>query len=185
MTVLKTSAPENINVSMFRPHLRDVPNFPSLPHGYSLSLLEHGDEPQLTALLASAFEEAWDETRVQDTLTRAPDVRAVYGAFQRGKLVATASSQFRPERDRNAGFVHWLATHPHHRGQGLAATLLERLLPDFKQRGYTSARLFTQPERLPAIKMYLGFGFVPEYEVDGGDHRAIWSSIFQVLAARR
>lgn len=130
-----------------------------------------------------------DEQRVASALTRAPDVRAVYGVFGRGNLVATASSQLRPERDPTsgvmAGYVHWLAAHPEHRAQGLASALLARLLEDFIEREYTCARLDTQPERLPAIWVYLKFGFVPEYEVDGADHRldhrAIWSDIFQAL----
>ena len=170
------------NISMFRPHLRTMSDPTPLPHGYSLRLLGPSDEPALTALLSSAFTEPWDERRVRSTLTRAEDVRAVYGVFGQNELVATASSQFLPEHDRHAGFVHWLATHPGHRGKGLAAALLERLLRDFEARGYSGARLFTQPKRLPAIRTYLKFGFVPEYAVCGRDDRDIWSGIFQALA---
>lgn len=170
------------NISMSRPHLRDVPDLAPLPHGYSLRLLERSNEPQLAALLSSAFTEPWDERRVGATLTRAGDVRAVYGVFRQNELAATASSQFLPERDRHAGFVHWLRAHPRYRGKGLAAGLLERLLRDFRERGYKNARLFTQPERLPAIRTYLKFGFIPEYTVCGRDDRGIWSDVFQALA---
>jgi GNAT superfamily N-acetyltransferase len=76
-----------------------------------------------------------------------------------------------------------VATHLSQRGKGLAAVLLERLLKDFEARGYRGARLFTQPERLPAIWTYLKFGFVPEYDVDGRDDRSTWSGIFQALGA--
>lgn len=74
------------------------------------------------------------------------------------------------------------ATHPSQRGKGLAVVLLGRLLKNFKARGYLSARLLTQLERLPAIRTYLKFGFVPKYEVDGRNDRSTWSDIFHALA---
>lgn len=175
--------PESLNISMVRPHLHEVPSASPLPSGYNLRTLGLSDEPQLAALLGEAFGEPWDERRVGATLTRTAEVKAVYGVLYRETLVATASSQFLPESDPQAGFVHWVATHPHHRGQGLAAALLERLLEDFRARGYKRARLVTQPERSPAVRTYLKFGFLPEYEVDGRDHRRIWSEIFQALGA--
>jgi len=178
---LIVTTPKGIDISMYRPHLRDAPNLPPLPYDCSLRLLGRDDEPQLAALLGSAFDEPWDEGRVGSTLTRAEDVKAVYGVLWQNELVATASSQFLPGRDAHAGFVHWVATRPSHRGKGLAATLLGRLLKDFEARGYRGARLFTQAERLPAIRTYLKFGFVPEYAVDGRDDRSTWSGIFQAL----
>jgi ribosomal protein S18 acetylase RimI-like enzyme len=179
------TASKGIDISMYRPHLRDVPNARPLPDGCRLRLLGRDDEPQLAALLRSAFAEPWDDERAASTLTRAEDVKAVYGVFWQNELVATASSQFLPGRDPHAGFIHWVATHLSQRGKGLAAVLLERLLKDFEARGYRGARLFTQPERLPAIWTYLKFGFVPEYEIDGRDDRSTWSGIFQVVATPR
>jgi mycothiol synthase len=179
---LAVTASKGTDISMYRPHLRDGPNARPLPDGCRLRLPGRDDEPQLAALHGSAFAEPWDEERVASTLTRAEDVKAVYGVFCQNELVATASSQYLPGRDPHAGFVHWEATHPSQRGKGLAAVLLERLLKDFAARGHPSARLFTQPERLPAIRTYLKFGFVPEYEVDGRDDRSTWSGIFRALA---
>ena len=165
---------------MVRPHLYDVPQR-HLPEGYVLCALGQGDERQLAGLLGLAFEDVWDERRVSAALTRAPDVNAVYGVFGQNQLVGTASSQHRPERDPDAGFVHWVATHPDSRGQGFAAALLEHVLNDFSARGYSRARLDTQPERLAAIRVYLRFGFVPEYEVAGVDQQAVWSRVFTAL----
>lgn len=171
------------DITLCRPHLEHLPPS-SLPDGYTVRVLGTADEAPLAELLTLAFEEAWDELRVQTALTRAADVRAVYGVFCGETLVATASSQTRPERDPGAGFVHWVATHPEHRGKGLAAALLRRVLEDFRARGEERARLDTQPERLPAIRAYLRFGFVPEYVHDGVDQRAVWSDIFQKLLTK-
>ena len=173
---------KSVDISMVRPHLGGVPGVRPLPEAYTLRELGREDEPQLAGLLSSAFD-AWDEERVASALTRTAEVKAVYGIVRNGALVATASSQSRPERDPAAGFVHWVATHPGHRAQGLASALLARLLEDFRERAYSRARLDTQPERLPAIRTYLKFGFVPEYlsGSDSRDHRAVWSDIFQAL----
>ena len=165
---------------MVRPHLHKVPHRP-LPEGYVLRTLEHNSEPQLAELLTLAFEDTWDVARVSATLTQALDVRAVYGVFYGSRLIGTASSQHLPGRNPAAGFVHWVATHPDYRAQGLSSALLEHVLGDFQTRGYSRARLDTQPERLPAIRAYLKFGFVPEYEVAGTDQKAIWASIFPEL----
>ncbi len=171
------------NISLVRPHLGDPSTAHALPEGYTLRRLEHADEPQLAQLLNLAFGGTWDEARVRDALTGAPDVGAVYGVVRDGELVATASSQSRPERDPAAGFVHWLAAHPEHRSRGLARALLGRIIEDFRGRGYACARLDTQPERLPAIRAYLKFGFVPVYETGGDpeDQKAVWSIVFQTL----
>ena len=165
---------------MVRPHLREVPRRP-LPKGYGLRALGRGAEPQLAQLLTLAFADTWDARRVSAALTRAPEVKAVYGVFYGSKLVATASSQHLPDRDPEAGFVHWVATHPDYRAQGIASILLEHILSDFQMRGYRRARLDTQPERLSAIRAYLKFGFVPEYEGTDADQQAVWSGIFPKL----
>lgn len=176
--------PDVPNISMLRPHLRDIPTGRPLEEGYTLRPLGHSDEPGLAQLLSLAFSETWNEARVQTALTRAEDVRAVYGVFWKNTVVATASSQTRPDRDPKAGFVHWVAAHPEHRGRGLAAALLGRVLTDFSERGDLRARLDTQPERLPAIRAYLRFGFVPEYDRDGVDQRAVWSEMLQKLMSK-
>lgn len=177
------NSPKGINVAMCRPHLHNAPNAP-LPAGCSLHALARSDEPQLATLLSLAFAESWDEQRVRSALTQAEDVKAVYGVMWQGELVATASSQFLPEQDRRSGFVHWLATHPEHRGRGLAGVLVKRVLEDFDMRSYESARLLTQPERLPAIRLYLKFGFVPEYAVGKRDDRNTWSDVLSALVRK-
>ena len=172
------------DITLLRPHLEHLPAPRPLPDRYALQVLGQVDEPALAELLSLVFEETWDEARVQTSLTRTADVRAVYGVLHGEVLVATASSQTRPQRDPGAGFVHWVAAHPEHRGRGLAAALLGRVLEDFRERGELRARLETQPERLPAVRVYLRFGFVPDYEAVGADQRAVWSEVFQKLRSK-
>lgn len=170
-----------VNIVMQRPHLSSLPILELLPSNYSLRPLDFLNEGALAQLLSLVFAEAWDEGRVQDELTRAKDVKACFGIFWRGDLVATASSQQRQGYPTDAGFVHWVATHPKHRRKGLGSALVDHVLRDFHKRDYKSAWLVTQPIRTAAIKSYLKFGFTPYYEVEGKDQRAYWTDIFQAI----
>lgn len=170
-----------VNIVMRRPHLRGLPQLQTLPPNYSLRRLDTPDEDPLAQLLSCVFEETWDEKRVQRELTRADDVRACYGIFWRGDLVATTSSQQRPHYPSDAGFLHWVATHPEHRRKGLGAALIKHVLEDFVARQYKTAWLVTQPTRKAAIRSYLKFGFTPHYKVEGEDQRPYWTDIFQAI----
>ncbi len=167
-----------------RPHLHDFPPAPTLPDGYALRrATSPDDDAGMAALLTAAFDEPWEIARVQERLTRTPDVLAVYVIEWHGMLVATASSQIRPQRYANTGWVHWVGTHPAHRRKGLAVALLAQLMADFTARGYDDAVLHTQDFRLAAIRAYLAFGFIPIYDEEGDDQRARWSVIFQRIFA--
>ena len=167
---------------MRRPHLRDAPAVPPPPPGYELRTFggETDLEP-LAATLTAAFGEPWGVEAVRRVLTESPDVRAVYVAAHGGRPVATASSRYLPERFGGSGIVHWVGTHPEHAGRGLGLALVARVLDDFAERGYPDAVLQTDDFRLPAIRMYLKLGFTPVYEVEGEDHRARWSAVFERL----
>lgn len=176
-----TEAP---NVFMDRPQLEKLPSLLVLPGGFTLRQLTVHNAEALAQLLALTFEEPWDSVRACRDLLQASDVKAVYGVFHQDDLVATASSQVRPLMTTQAGFVHWVGTHPEYQQRGLASILLHRVLEDFTARGYTQAHLVTQPHRLAAIRTYLKFGFIPRYEVDGTDQTILWSTVFQRLFDR-
>ncbi len=169
------------HILMHRPHLLNVPESSPLPDGYVLRLFNGDDLEYLASTLSAAFDEPWSRERVQTSLTETPDVKAVYVITWHGQPVATASSRWLPDRFPQSGYVHWVATHPQHVRKGLASALLAHLLHDFRDRGYTDAVLETDDFRIPAIRSYLKFGFLPVYTVGEEDHRYRWSSIFQTL----
>jgi mycothiol synthase len=167
---------------MRRPHLRDLPGERPLPEGYALRALREGDDlAALAETLTGAFGEVWTEDTVRERLLGDPTVRAVYVALHGGRAAATASSRLLPDRYPGSGYVHWVGTHPDHLRRGLGAALMARVLADFAERGYTDAVLETDDFRLPAIRTYLRFGFVPVYAVEGEDHTARWSAVFREL----
>jgi GNAT superfamily N-acetyltransferase len=59
------------------------------------------------------------------------------------------------------GRVHWVAIHPQHQGRKLAKPLLSRTLELLRGLGHPSAYLMTSTGRIPAITLYLRYGFVP------------------------
>lgn len=167
---------------MSRPHLDDLPEEPSLPDGYALTTYTSADDiASLAETLTGAFGEIWDEARVRDKLTDAPDVLAVYVATWRGRAVATTSSRWQPDRFPATGYVHWVGTHPEHLRRGLGLALMIRVLHDFRARGYRAAVLETDDSRLPAIRTYLRCGFLPVYEAGDEDHRARWSAVCRAI----
>jgi mycothiol synthase len=169
-------------VLMWRPHLDNLPSITPLPPGYELREFGAGDsELELAQTLTESFGEPWDEARVRRSLTEAQDVKAVFIVIWQGQIVATTSSQVAENKRPGAGLVHWVGTRPDHRGRGLAAALLERVLQDFIQRSYPDAALETHDFRHAAIRVYLRFGFLPVYTFRGEDQSAIWSAVFQAL----
>ncbi len=185
MTTTDT-APRPAQLQMIRPHLTDEPVLPPLPAGYAIRLaLGEADERDLSHVLTTAFEEEWSIDRVRSSLTAAPDVLAVYVVTWNDRPVATASSRHDAEKFPGMGYVHWVGGLPEHAGHGLGSALMNRLMQDFRDRGYQTAILETDDQRLPAIKVYLRHGFLPVYDVKGEDHRPRWVSVFQRLLAPR
>lgn len=169
-------------IAMQRPHLLDLPAVPPLADGYVLRRA-HGpeDDEALAVLLTAAFGTTWTPENARTRLTAAPSVRTTYVITWEGQFVATASHRYREEDFPNAAVMHWVGTHPDHRGRGLASALLIHLMHDFAACGDQVAALETQDFRLPAIRAYLRYGFVPMYEFKGEDQRSVWATIFPVL----
>ena len=94
-------------------------------------------------------------------LLDAPDVVRCFVVASGSVPVATASARLVPERFPGAGYLHWVAVHPHHRGRRLGAILSLAVLRHCRDIGCASAVLETDPERLPAIRTYLNLGFRP------------------------
>jgi mycothiol synthase len=148
-------------LKMRRPSLEDLP-LVETPPGYFLRDAVPEEEPALATLLATAFDEAgWTVERVQKALTQAADVvRVVVLAADDGTLVATASAQLPPGETRT-GLVHWVGADPTRKGKRFGYWVSLAVLHELKAHGCSSAALFTDDFRLPAIKTYLNLGFLP------------------------
>jgi mycothiol synthase len=177
-----------VQLLMRRPDLEGTAVVATLPEGYAIRQADSADDDVLAEIMTAAFPElpAWTPALVAERLTAAPDVDAVYVVTYDDVPVATASSRHDHERFPGSGYVHWVGSLPGHTGRELGSALLDRLLVDFRERGYRDAVLETDDFRLPAIRVYLRHGYVPITEnVQGQNHLARWSAVLRDLHRKR
>ncbi len=164
---------------MRRPHLRGLPPLASPTPGYHLALAGIEDAFTIAQCLKNAFGVDWSPDRVLRDLLEAEEVLATYIVRYEGRCVATASARLIPSVFPGSGYLHWVATHPAHRGKRLGEWVSLRVLYLFAEKNCRDAVLETDDFRLPAIKTYLRLGFLPEY--DHPSHPSRWRKVFEAL----
>jgi GNAT superfamily N-acetyltransferase len=157
---------ENHSISMIRENLDEIPRF-DVPPSFSIKWYEPGDEKRWVEIQKSADHyntitpELFDREFNKDTQSLAQ--RQCYLIDIHGIPIGTATAWF--DNDHNGlpyGRLHWVAIAPKLQGQGLAKPLLTAVCQRLRELGHTRAYLTTSSERIPAINLYLGFGFAPE-----------------------
>lgn len=168
---------------MRRPHLQGLPPLTSPSSEYLLTHAEIKDASAIAQCLKEAFNADWTPDRVLKDLLEAEDVLATYLVWYNDQCVATASARLIPNIFPGSGYLHWVATHPAHRGKKLGAWVSLRVLYLFAEMNCRDAVLETDDFRLPAIKTYLQLGFLPEY--DHPSHPRRWRKVFETLGIQR
>ena len=152
-------------VAMLRPHLRDIPAF-VLPEGYQFRPFRDGDMSTWIAIQDAA-----------GTYELGPITEALFHEFHRGRAdllpgrcwfvvdpggndVGSITAWWR-RRIESRGHIQWVAVLPEHQGRGIGKAMMTRALHRLAEE-YESASLTTDTGRIPAIKVYLDFGFVPD-----------------------
>ena len=72
---------------------------------------------------------------------------------------------------------------PEEQGKGLSNPMLSIALRRLKKLGHKDAVLCTQSPRLPAISLYLKFGFKPQFK--SKDDENAWKGIYVALESAR
>ncbi|MBI3957924.1 MAG: GNAT family N-acetyltransferase [Chloroflexi bacterium] len=173
----------NFVLEMERAHLSDIPDYP-LPDGYTLHWYEPGDEKHWLVVQRAAeeylsispelFVDQYGKN-TQQLHQRLFFLRAASGA-----TIATSASWFtRGDPTSPVGRIHWVAITPEYQGRGLGNPLMSIACQRLRQLGHTSARLTTSTARIPAINLYLKFGFRPiDFERTG---QAVWRRLQNYL----
>jgi mycothiol synthase len=153
-----------------------------VPHGLALRTFHGGDEGCWARLMTGAVG-VWDEAATGRLFLGDPGVReeGIFFLATGEDCVATATDKRLPESE--VGYLHMVAVAPPYRGRGLGRCISLAALLHMRERGCREAVLDTDDLRLPAIRMYLGLGFVPE--MVGADHAERWRAIFAELGAAR
>jgi GNAT superfamily N-acetyltransferase len=170
---------ENVNVTMVRENLDHIPDF-SLPPGYSLRPYRSGDElvwqriqaaaDQFNTITARLFREQFGMD--QEVLA----ARQLFLCDARDAAVGTSTAWFDDDfRDKTYGRVHWVAIVPDWQGLGLAKPLMTSTCHRLRELGHRRAYLTTSTARIPAISLYLQFGFEPE--IDNDDDLNVWQEL--------
>ena len=176
---------KNIGLHMIRESLADLPDF-LLPKGYFLRRYVPGDERIWVAVYRAA-EPFIDITPELFQREFHNDVSALrdrmyFLCHSHGKPVGTITAwpdelNNRPDRGR----VHWVAIVPEFQGRGLGKPLMSIALRRLRELGHAGAFLSTSSARIPAVNLYLRFGFVPE--IGSEEQLAAWRAITPQIRA--
>ena len=174
---------ENIPVNMIRQHLKDIPNY-ILPAGYRFRWYQPGDEQWWVDIHQEA--EKYAETshavyqREFNNNLEALKQRQCFIMDAEEHAIGTASAWFNPDYNGQAyGRVHWVAIIPRMQGKGLSKPLMTAVCQRMRELGHGQAYLSTSTARIPAINLYLKFGFVPE--IRNEDDRRAWQGVQKEL----
>ena len=156
---------EGISINMERVDLTDIPQF-ELPAPYSFRWFRPGDEQDWVDIHVDAdnFNEStinqfYAQFGTDDDYTAG---RMCFLCDGDGQAVGTASAWHMADlRGVEAGRVHWVAIVERLHGRGLAKPMLTAVLNRMVELGYERACLDTDTRRLPAVNLYLSFGFRP------------------------
>jgi GNAT superfamily N-acetyltransferase len=152
------------SIRMFHPDLQSTPTF-DVPMPLRLKWYAPGDTEKWIDLQRQV------ECRIPITdalyehdFGSDEDVLAMRQCFlldRENRAIGTATAWSETVRGEVVGRVHWVAIHPEFQHRGLSKPLLAAVCQRMIDLGHDRAFLLTSSERLPAINLYLGFGFVP------------------------
>lgn len=160
----------NVPLQMTRDTLEAIPDYP-LPGGYSFQWYRPGDGEIWVDLHVAAenyvkitpalFHEQFHD---DDAALRE---RMCFLCKDDGQPIGTATAWYDDLDDRPEwGRVHWVAIVPEMQGKGLAKPLLSAILWRLRDLGHRHAYLTTSSQRVPALNLYLSFGFMPSVKSD-------------------
>ncbi len=150
---------------MIRPNLENIPQADAIPPGYRIRTYQEGDGVAWVHIheLADKFNKVSDELYQRELGFDIESMRdrSFFIETDAGGVIGTASAWYNPDFEGEPyGRVHWVAIVPEHQGKGLAKPLLSRVLVRLAQ-SHDKAYLVTSSARIPAIQLYLKFGFQP------------------------
>ena len=160
----------DIPVQMIRPHLRDIPQIP-FPEGFAIRALRRDEGP----LWADVQRDAEELFPIKDDLfarefgydPRAVEQRCFFVTNHKGAAVGTISAWYGGRgTGQDWGRIHWVAVRPLYQGRGLGKASLSYAMNRMAE-WHEQAWLATSTARLPALAMYLDFGFVPDITPTG------------------
>ncbi len=169
------------SVNMLRPDLNNIVDVP-FPAGYGIRPMTTDD----IGLWTDIQRDAEPYQRITDTLFREQfgnDLEAIKSRCfivtnPKGLGIGTISAWYDNDfRGQRYGRIHWVSIRPSCQGLGLSKSALSYSLKQLA-KWHDRCCLGTSTARVPAINLYLKFGFVPDLTLPNAP--AVWRE----LAAR-
>ena len=183
----------DIPVGMYRAHMRDIPLF-ALPDGFVFrDFRAPGDDGsgdagtwvRIQAAAEAQFMQITHETFLNDFGGHESQLpgRSWFVTTEKGEDVASITAWWWDtppdcELQGRVGLIHWVARIPEYQGRKIGKAMMTKAMQRLA-RDHQVAYLNTSTIRIPAIRMYLDFGFLPDMKKNRADEA--WSLVRESL----
>ena len=172
---------KNHSVRMIRENMENIPQFP-IPEGFAIRNYRP-DEGHIWTRILKAAEPYFD---VDDGLfdrefkhhLSAMEDRSFYLTTDTGEEIGTITAWWQDINGEVWGQIHWVAIHPDYQGRGLSKPMMSVAMMRLKQ-SHERCFLGTSTGRMPAVKVYLDFGFTPDLSHENSQQA--WTEVASVL----
>ena len=171
-----------MNTTMFRLDLERIPYF-ELPDGYGMRPYQSGDIQYWLDFHIPLFDEGditedlfWREYGYDEAVLAQRQFYMTHSETVIGSISAWFGDD---ERGQDLGRIHWVVLREDYQGRGLAKPLLSYALNKLKELGHTQAYLTTGTDLIPALSLYLKFGFEPEIRTE--QEQQAWDIVYKTL----
>lgn len=161
----------NISIRMIRKNMKDIPQY-AFPEGFSIRSMHSGDETVWAEIVRETMSVSIAEERFSQEFGEDMDEmeqRIFFILNSDGCEIGTISAWHWPDLDgRESGLIHWVAILPSYQGYGLGKAAMTHAMNRMAEL-HDRCFLHTSTARLPAVKVYLDFGFELDMTANGAD----------------
>lgn len=162
---------KNENIRMIRSSLDGLPEF-DMPDDVRVRWYEEGDEEtwlringecdQFNNITPKLFRSEYDADENGNVDHAELQKRMFFLVDREGNDFGTTSAWYHDDPvGVPRGLIHWVGILPPYQGRGLAKPMMTVAFRRMKELGHDSVFLTTSSARIPAVRLYLKFGFLP------------------------
>ena len=173
---------KNYSVRMLREHMENIPQFP-IPEGFAIRNYRRNEGHIWTRIQKAAepyidIDDGLFDREFERDLSAMED-RSFYLTTDASEEIGTITAWWQPDINGKVwGQIHWVAIHPDYQGRGLSKPMISVAMTRLKQ-SHERCFLGTSTGRIPAVKLYLDFGFIPDLSLENSQQA--WTEVASVL----
>ena len=172
---------KNYSVRMIREHMENIPQFP-MPKGFAIRNSRSNEGHIWTRILKAGepyidIDDGLFDREFGRYLSVLED-RSFYLTTDTGEEIGTITAWWQDIDGEVWGQIHWVVIHPDYQGRGLSKPMMSVAMTRLKQ-SHERCFLGTSTGRIPAIKRYLDFGFIPDLSRENSQEA--WTEVASVI----